>query len=131
MISLVVTNVLQQQAMGRPKFPATPLGITCGLIYDSIKVLNDKLYSSGLTEEETKEFMALTLDYGRICRETWPLDIAFRPIPPALRNNDTNIPPTAGEILDPENNPPNNMVNTTGVPSNIKNTTLKSISPRE
>ena len=89
-MSLVVTNVLQQQAMGRPKFSATPLGITCGSIYDSIKALNDKLYSSGLTEEETKEFVALALDYGRICQETWPMDIAFRPIPPALRNNDTN-----------------------------------------
>ena len=88
-MSLVVTNVLQQQAMGRPKFSATPLGITCGSIYDSIKALNDKLYSSGLTEEETKEFVALALDYGRICQETWPMDIAF-PIPPALRNNDTN-----------------------------------------
>jgi hypothetical protein len=90
LMSLVVTSVLQQQAMGRPKFTATPLGITCGSIYDSIQALNDKLYSSDLTEEETKEFVALALDYGRICQETWPMDIAFRPIPPALRNNVTN-----------------------------------------
>jgi hypothetical protein len=89
-MSLVVTNVLHQQAMGSPKFPATPLGITCGSIYNSIKTLNDKLYSSGLTEEETKEFVALALGYGRICQETWPMDIAFRAIPPALRNNGTN-----------------------------------------
>jgi len=90
LISLVVTNDLHQQAMGRPKFPATPLGITCGSIYDSINALNDKLYSSGLSEEETKEFVALALDYGRICQETWPMDIAFGPITPAPRNNDTN-----------------------------------------
>ena len=59
LISLVVTDDLQQQAMGRPKFSATPLGITCGSIYDSIKALSDKLYSSSLTEEETKEFVAM------------------------------------------------------------------------
>jgi hypothetical protein len=108
LVQLAITSGLQQQtAMGRPNFPDTTWGYLCGLLWDEIRKAEDNWIRTGDNKYLDAVHDLLEI-YKKGCAEKFG---EYLPgIDPDLRDNllnDTNVPPTAGEILDSDDTSPN------------------------
>ena len=111
LISLAVTNVLQQQtAMAKPKFDNTDLGKVCSLIYDAWQDADEAADEEDATQEDKDLAIDYMFLYAKHCGDKY----GTKGLSPDLKADldklleDSKVPQTGGTDLLEEG-----MMNTT------------------